>query len=66
MPLLEQHGIWTLAAFVPAGENPGQLVCLLTAAEGLGPMTDGWAGFREDPKWLAAVAETDEDGKLVV
>jgi hypothetical protein len=65
IPLLEQHGIFTQGVFVPAGENPDQRVYLLTAAEGLGAMVDGWAGFREDPKWLEVLAEADKDGKLV-
>lgn len=65
IPLLEQHGIFTHAVFVPAGENPDQLVYLLTAAEGLGAMTEGWTGFREDPQWRKVLAETDQAGKLV-
>jgi hypothetical protein len=65
IPFLEQHGIFTLGVFVPAGENPNQLVYLLTGADGLGTMTEGWADLREDPKWLHVVAETDKDGRLV-
>ena len=65
IPILEQHGIWTQAVFTPAGENPDQLVHLLTAAEGLQWMEEGWAGLRGDPKWLEVVAETENDGKLV-
>ena len=38
---------------------------LLTAAEGLQTMEEGWAGLREDPKWLEVVAESEEAGKLV-
>jgi len=47
IPLLEQHGIFTLAVFVPAGENPEQLVYFITGAEGLTAMTEGWAGSRK-------------------
>jgi len=65
IPLLEQHGIFTQGVFVPAGENPEQRVYLLVAAEGLQTMHEGWAGLREDPKWLKVVTETDADGKLV-
>jgi hypothetical protein len=68
IPLLEQHEIFTQGVFVPAGENPEQRVYLLVAAEGLGPMQEGWAGFKKDPKWLEAVAKSEEDagGKLVL
>jgi hypothetical protein len=66
IPLLEQHGIFTLAVFVPAGENPGQLVYFITGAEGLTATTEGWAGFRKDPNWLHVLAETDKAGPLVV
>ena len=68
IPLLEQHGIFTQGVFVPAGENPEQRVYLLVAAEGLGPMHDGWRSFRDDPKWLEVVAKSEEDtgGKLVL
>lgn len=65
IPLLEERGVFTQAVFIPAGENPNQLVYLLTAADGLQTMDEGWAGLREDPKWLKVVAETDADGKLV-
>lgn len=65
IPLLREHGIFTQAVFVPAGENPQELVYLLTAAEGLGPMEEGWAGFRKDPKWLKTLEATDSDGQLV-
>ena len=60
IPLLEQHGVFTQGVFVPAGENPEQRVYLLVAAEGLGAMQDGWAAFRKDPKWLEAVAKSEE------
>lgn len=68
IPILEQHGIFTQGVFVPAGENPEQRVYLLVAAEGLGPMHDGWEAFRTDPKWLKAAAKSEEDagGKLVL
>jgi len=68
IPLLEQHGIFTQGVFVPAGENPEQQVYLLVAAEGRGPMQDGWRSFREDPKWLEAVAKSEQvnAGKLVL
>jgi hypothetical protein len=68
IPLLEQHGIFTQGVFVPAGENPEQRVYLLVAAEGRGPMQDGWRSCREDPKWLEAVAKSEEAnaGKLVL
>ena len=65
IPLLEQHGIWTQGVFVPAGENPERVVYLLTAAEGLQAMTEGWAALRADPKWQEVVAESDQDGKVV-
>jgi hypothetical protein len=65
IPLLKEHGVFTQAVFVPAGENPHELVYLLTAAEGLGPMEEGWTGFRKDPKWLKTIEETDSDGQLV-
>jgi hypothetical protein len=65
IPLLEQHGIWTQAVFVPVGENPSRRVYLLTAAEGLGPMVEGWADLRDDPKWREVVVESDKDGKVV-
>jgi hypothetical protein len=65
IPLLREHGVFIQAVFVPAGENPHELVYLLTAAEGLGQMEEGWAGFRKDPKWLKIIEETDSDGKLV-
>jgi hypothetical protein len=65
IPLLEQHGVFTQAVFSPPGENPDQRVYLLTAAEGLQTMEEGWAGLREDPQWLEVVAETEEAGKLV-
>lgn len=65
IPLLEQHGIFTLAVFVPAGENPEQRVYLLTATETLGGMQEGWAEFRRDPQWAAILKETSEDGALV-
>jgi len=61
IPLLDQHGVFTQGVFVPADENPEQRVYLLVAAEGLGPMQDGWRSFREDPKWLEAVAKSEED-----
>jgi hypothetical protein len=68
IPLLEQHGVFTQGVFVPAGENPEQRVYLLVAAEGLGAMQDGWRSFREDPKWLEAVAKSEEAdaGKVVL
>ena len=68
IPLLEQHGIFMQGVFVPAGENPDQRVYLLTAADGLGAMQDGWRSFREDPKWLEPVAKSEEAnaGKLVL
>jgi hypothetical protein len=62
IPLLKEHGVFTQAVFVPAGENPQELVYLLTAAEGLGPMEEGWAEFCKDPKWLKTSEETDSDG----
>jgi hypothetical protein len=65
IPLLEQHRILTLAVFVPAGENPQQVVCLVTAAEDLHSLIADWADFRRDPKWHGIVAETDRDGRLV-
>ena len=65
IPLLKEHGVFTQAVFVPAGENPQELVYLLTAAEGLGPMEEGWTEFRKDPKWLKASEEADSDGQLV-
>ena len=65
LPLLEERGVFTQAVFTPAGDNPDQRVYLLTAADGLQTMHEGWAGLREDPKWLKVVAETDADGKLV-
>jgi len=65
IPLLEQHGIFTLAVFVPAGENPEQRVYLLTATETLGAMQEGWAEFRRDPKWVEIVTETNKNGDLV-
>jgi len=65
IPLLEQHGVFTLAVFVSAGENPEQRVYLLTATEGLGAMVEGWAGFRRDPKWVEVVNETNNGGDLV-
>ncbi len=64
--LLEQHGIFTLAVFVPAGENPERLVYFITGTEGLGATTEGWAGFRKDPAWLEVLAETDKAGPLLV
>jgi len=68
IPKLEQHGIVTLGVFVPAGENPEQRVYLLVAAEGQGPMQDGWAAFRKDPKWLEAVAKSEGEagGRFVL
>jgi hypothetical protein len=66
IPLLKEHGIFTQAVFVPAGENPHELVYLLTAAEGLGPMEEGWTGFRKDPKWLKISEETGSDGNTRV
>ncbi len=65
IPLLKEHGVFTQAVFVPAGENPHELVYLLTAAEGLGPMEEGWAEFRKDPKWLKTSEETGSDVQLV-
>lgn len=65
IPLLEQHGIFTQGVFVPAGENPDERLYLVTTAEGLGPMVEGWAGFRADPKWQKVIAEKDEGEKLV-
>jgi hypothetical protein len=65
IPLLKEHGVFTEAVFVPAGENPQEVVYLLTAAEGLGPMEEGWTGLRKDPKWLKVILDTDSDGKLV-
>jgi hypothetical protein len=65
IPLLKEDGVFTQAAFVPAGENPQELVYLLTAAEGLGPMEEGWAEFCKDPKWLKTSEQTDSDGSLV-
>ena len=65
IPLLKEHGVFTQAVFVPAGENPQELVYLLTAAEGLGPMEEGWTEFRKDPKWLKTSEDTDSDGQLV-
>jgi hypothetical protein len=65
IPLLEQHGVFTQGVLVPAGENPNQLVYLLTAAEESVPLARGWADLQADPKWLAVVAETDKNGKLV-
>jgi hypothetical protein len=35
IPLLEQHGIFTLVVFVSAGKNPGNLIYFITVAEGL-------------------------------
>jgi hypothetical protein len=65
IPLLKEHGVFTQAVFTPAGENPQELVYLLTAAEGLGPMKEGWTGFCKDPKWLKPSEEKDSDGQLV-
>jgi hypothetical protein len=65
IPLLKEHGVFTQAVFVPAGDNPQELVYLLTAAEGLGPMEQGWTELRKDPKWLETREETDSDGNLV-
>jgi hypothetical protein len=65
IPLLKEHGVFTQAVFVPAGENPLALVYLLTAADGQGPTEEGWTGFRKDPKWLKVIADTDSDGQLV-
>ena len=67
IPLLERHGIVTQGVFVPAGGNPDRRVYLLLAAEGPGPMQDGWSGLRNDPEWLEAVARTEGDAteKLV-
>jgi hypothetical protein len=65
IPLLEQHGIFTQAVFVPAGENPDQLIYLLTTADGLGTMMTGWTDFRDDPKWMKVVAEAGKDQPLV-
>jgi len=65
IPLLKEHGVLTQAVFVPAGENPQELVYLLTTADGLGPTEEGWTEFRKDPKWLKVMADTDSDGQLV-
>ena len=65
IPLLKEHGVFTQAVFVPAGENPQELVYLLTAAEGLWPMEYGLTGFCKDPNWLKVIADTGSDGKLV-
>jgi hypothetical protein len=65
IPLLKQHGVFTQGVLVPAGENPNQLVYLLTAAEESVPLAKGWADFQEDPKWLEVVAGTDKNGNLV-
>jgi hypothetical protein len=67
IPLLEEHAVFTQGVFVPAGENPDQRVYVLVAAEGPGPMQDGWAGFRDDPKWLQALSKSEKAiaGKLV-
>lgn len=65
VPLLERHGLFTQAVFVPVGENPDRRVYLLTAAAGTQAMEAGWAGLREDPAWLEAVAGTERDGALV-
>ncbi len=66
IPLMEEHGLTTLAVFVPSGENPDGLVYLVLVANALSGMTEGVSGFREDPKWLEVLAETDTGGKLVV
>jgi hypothetical protein len=63
--IMEQHGLTTLAVFVPAGENPNELVLLVFVANALGGMVEGLEGLREDPKWLDVMAETDKDGKLL-
>ena len=42
--ILGDHGLKT--GFTPAGENPDQRVYLLTAAEGLQAMNEGWTGLR--------------------
>jgi hypothetical protein len=65
IPALEQQGIWTQAVFVPDGENPEWFVYLLTAAEGLGPREDGWAGFRKEPKWPEFIATSEKDGIVI-
>jgi NIPSNAP len=65
IPLLEQHGIFTQAVFVPAGDKSHDLVYLLTAAEGLGPMEKGWTEFRKDPKWLQVIATSEKEGIVV-
>ena len=65
IPIMEQHGLTTLAVFVPAGENPNALVLLVFVANALGGMVEGLEGLREDPKWLDVMAETDKDGKLL-
>jgi len=66
IPLMEEHGLTTLAVFVPSGENPDGLVYLVLVANALSGMTEGVLGFREDPKWLEVLAETDKDEKLLV
>ena len=65
IPIMEQHGLTTLAVFVPAGENPNELVLLVFVANALSGMVEGREGLREDPKWLDVMAETDKDGKLL-
>ena len=65
IPIMEQHGLTTLAVFVPAGENPNELALLVFVANALGGMVEGLEGLREDPKWLEVLAETDKDGKLL-
>ena len=41
IPIMEQHGLTTLAVFVPAGENPNELVLLVFVANALGGMVEG-------------------------
>lgn len=65
IPLLQTHGVFTQAVFVPVGENPEQRVMLLTAAEGVQAMDEGWAHLGQDPRWLDVVAATDGDGEIV-
>ena len=39
--IMEQHGLTNLAVFVPAGENPNELVLLVFVANALGGMVEG-------------------------
>lgn len=64
LALFEKHGIHNLGYWAPLENQDARLIYLLAYPSREARETS-WKSFNADPKWKAALAESEKDGKLV-